>query len=599
MAVETSIVIRTLNEAKYLENLMRGIHNQNYRDWEIVLVDSGSTDGTLEIAERYDARIFHMPKDEFTFGRSLNIGCRKAKGQYLVFVSGHVWPMTNNWLGNLIKPFVDPSVAMVYGRQRGNETNSISESRDLQSQFGVVSHISVDEPNGHNGNAAIRTALWKDQPFDESLPGLEDVDWARKIERKSHHVYYTAEAAVYHVHQETLKQVYVRFHREAIATKRMFPHNRFSRFDVVKGLPLFILRDILYGVRHEKIRKILNVPTVRVAQFLGIYRGLRHHQRLAAEATQSLEIPKDYRALTVDQDKLQPELHFIQTPELAADQVLVRVAFTSVSDFDQDHSNADSSLPGSMRSTGPLVSGHEFSGVVLQTGKGSKSLKRGQKVAGRTTAYAECVVAEEAQLQRLPQDMPLKYGVFAGPVAACAEALRRLEVGPGRNACVIGAGPQGNLCAQVLKAKGLHVTVVDANTRWLDLLAGRDVDTLEQPQSLVGYDYIVVSNGDIDAVSSLLSDAKNSGKIFFLGGLSSNSIEVISQNRDSAIVKSGVVKQHDWEESIRTLLSGDLHLEDHASTVEPLEAYAEVWADMKENKHFKVLLVVDPELEHV
>ena len=53
MPPEASIIIRTLNEAKYLENLLKGIHGQNHRDWEIVLVDSGSTDGTVEIARKY------------------------------------------------------------------------------------------------------------------------------------------------------------------------------------------------------------------------------------------------------------------------------------------------------------------------------------------------------------------------------------------------------------------------------------------------------------------------------------------------------------------------------------------------------------------
>ena len=62
MPVKTSIVIRTLNEAKHLEKLLKGIHDQNYRDWEIVLIDSGSTDGTLEIAERYGANIHHIPQ---------------------------------------------------------------------------------------------------------------------------------------------------------------------------------------------------------------------------------------------------------------------------------------------------------------------------------------------------------------------------------------------------------------------------------------------------------------------------------------------------------------------------------------------------------
>ena len=61
--VKVSVVVRTLNEAKHLENLMSGIHQQNFTDWEIVLVDSGSTDGTLEIAERNGARIFHIPQN--------------------------------------------------------------------------------------------------------------------------------------------------------------------------------------------------------------------------------------------------------------------------------------------------------------------------------------------------------------------------------------------------------------------------------------------------------------------------------------------------------------------------------------------------------
>ena len=131
MSVETSIIIRTLNEARHLEKLLKGIHEQNYHDWEIILVDSGSTDGSLEIAARHGARIFHIPQPEFTFGRSLNLGCREAAGRYLVFASGHVWPITNNWLRNMTKPFVEDSVGMVFGRQRGTDASRLSEHRDL------------------------------------------------------------------------------------------------------------------------------------------------------------------------------------------------------------------------------------------------------------------------------------------------------------------------------------------------------------------------------------------------------------------------------------------------------------------------------------
>ena len=77
-----SVVIRTYNEARYLEELLLGIAAQERPDFdvEVVLVDSGSTDGTLDIASQHGARIVHIRKQDFTFGRSLNVGCRAALG---------------------------------------------------------------------------------------------------------------------------------------------------------------------------------------------------------------------------------------------------------------------------------------------------------------------------------------------------------------------------------------------------------------------------------------------------------------------------------------------------------------------------------------
>jgi len=298
--VETSIIIRTLNEAKHLEFLMKGIHSQNYKNWEIVLVDSGSTDGSREIASKYGARVFHIPTDEFTFGRSLNIGCREAKGEYLVFASGHVWPITNNWLRNMIKPFDDDSIVMVYGRQRGTEANRLSEIRDLDVNYGRTSHILVDEADGNNGNAAIRRSLWLDQPFDESLPGLEDIDWARKAEKKDYRVYYTADAAVYHVHEESLSQVYHRHLREAIATKTMFPNYNLTWTGFLRALPYFMARDVLYALRHKQRSKIYQIPATRLAQFLGIYKGVRFHKQLARELVKELEIPEVHQRVILN-----------------------------------------------------------------------------------------------------------------------------------------------------------------------------------------------------------------------------------------------------------------------------------------------------------
>jgi rhamnosyltransferase len=63
-----SIVIRAYNEERHIGRLLDGIKHQTLKDVEVILVDSGSTDSTVEIAESYDARIVKIPSEEFTFG---------------------------------------------------------------------------------------------------------------------------------------------------------------------------------------------------------------------------------------------------------------------------------------------------------------------------------------------------------------------------------------------------------------------------------------------------------------------------------------------------------------------------------------------------
>jgi len=582
---KASIVIRTLNESKNLEKLLKGVHEQAFKDWEIVLVDSGSTDGTVDIARRYGANIYHIPKDEFTFGRSLNQGCSEAKGEILVFVSGHVWPITNNWLGNLVKPFEESAVAMVYGRQRGTEASRLSELRDLESQFGPGSHIMVDEPRGNNGNAAIRRDLWLEQPFDETLPGLEDVDWARKIGNDGHRVYYAADAAVYHLHKENLKQIYGRYLREAIASKRMFPHNRFSWLDMAKGLPDFILRDLMFALRRRMPLKALQAPGARLAQLLGIYRGIRRHQRLSKNIARQLSVPPSYQRVVSDG----PGSHSLQQTELRPlnpEEVLIQVAF------------ADASAAGSSEAH---CNGHAFSGVVVHQGSDSGRLKTGQKVAGAMVASnghsgdtdasemfstcAEYLIRTANDLHEIPMDLPLKLGALVSSVAVCSEGIDRLYVDYLQSACVIGAGSRGNLCAQILRSLGLHVTVVDDEARWLSVLHKYDINTLDHIDGLESFDYVVETTGEPEMAARIIEGASAKAKILFL----TPSHDLPSD--DSRVVSgSSIASGPNWEKAIFYIREGIIRLEEHTATVEVLENYQKALDRLDCKKSFTVLI---------
>ena len=67
--------------------------------------------------------------EKFSFGRSLNLGCKKSVGEFLVLASAHVYPVYEDWIEKLIAPFSDSNVVLVYGKQRGNHFTKYSEQK--------------------------------------------------------------------------------------------------------------------------------------------------------------------------------------------------------------------------------------------------------------------------------------------------------------------------------------------------------------------------------------------------------------------------------------------------------------------------------------
>src|SRR5689334_8534484 len=111
-----SIVIRAYNEDRYIQRLLDGIRRQTVKDVDVVLVDSGSTDSTVPIAESFGAHVVHIPSSEFTFGRSLNLGMKAARQELVVIASAHVYPVYPDWLETLLRPLEqDAKIALTYG----------------------------------------------------------------------------------------------------------------------------------------------------------------------------------------------------------------------------------------------------------------------------------------------------------------------------------------------------------------------------------------------------------------------------------------------------------------------------------------------------
>ena len=187
--METSIIIRTKNEARWLATVLSKLFAQTYKDFEIIIVDSGSRDDTLIIAEKFPVKIFTIPSGDFSYPYALNYAIsRSSATAYIVIVSAHSLPISSTWLADGISHFKkDGKVCGVYGpiaplpdatfwdkcfqrigiffhRPRGRRPRVITRS-----DMGVLGFT----------NALIRKDLWEQYHFNEAYgAGGEDGEWA-------------------------------------------------------------------------------------------------------------------------------------------------------------------------------------------------------------------------------------------------------------------------------------------------------------------------------------------------------------------------------------------------------------------------------------
>jgi rhamnosyltransferase len=291
-ALQCSVVIRAYNESENLGRLLEGITHQSIKDVELVLVDSGSTDATIPVAEYYGAKIVRIEPDEFTFGRSLNRGIQAASAELVVIASAHVYPVYPDWIECLLRPFVRPEVAVVYGKQRGAADSQFSEHQIFRQWFPDADIENQSTPFCNNANSAVRRSLWERHPYDETLTGLEDVAWAKWAQSQGGHVAYVAHAVVTHVHHGTPRAVHNRYRREGMAFKQIFPESHFSIYDCARLTLTNALNDLLDAARgHVLGRSLASVLWFRLAQFWGTYQGYRHSSVVTQELRQRFYYP--------------------------------------------------------------------------------------------------------------------------------------------------------------------------------------------------------------------------------------------------------------------------------------------------------------------
>ena len=374
---ETSVIIRTFNEEKYLPELLSRIRSQSKVSFEIIVVDSGSMDSTRDIAGRMADRVLRIDSHDFTFGFSLNRGIGAAKGDFIAIASGHTLPLGEDWLSNLIDPLRDQNTAMVYGRQVGFPTSKVSEASDFERIFGTEKRI-LRPPNffANNANSAIRKDLWEQHNFDEILPGLEDIEWAKYWMENGYAVVYEPKAALYHVHEETWRQVRRRYYREAVAARWIgIKGRRHALYDGSRELGYAILDFGRAVVDHMSkrsaetslVKRATEIVLFRANKAVGATRGLLNGAIMNNPTTrESVFFDRSCRAVKI-QGPGRASLK-IRIAELKPGDVLIRVAYEAICATDLEILDGTLGYYKNGTAKYPIVPGHEFSGRIMAMG---------------------------------------------------------------------------------------------------------------------------------------------------------------------------------------------------------------------------------------
>ena len=596
-------------------------------------MDSGSFDHTREIGHRRGARLVQIRPDDFTFGHSLNEGIRHSAGRHLAIVSAHTRPLSAGWLEHLVAPLRDERVAMVYGLQRGAPESKYGELRDFERTFGLEARA-LTPPHffANNANSAVRRDLWDQQAFDETLPGLEDVAWAKHWMERGYRVAYEPAAGICHIHDETWPQVRRRYYREGQAAKWIGVRSR-------RDLPAEILReagalagDLAAAVQEGVLRRrALEIARFRYEKARGTVTGVWSGALMENPTTRaSLLFSKSHKAVVIH-GKGRASLDDVPTPALRPGEVLVRVAYVGVCATDLEILDGELGYYKKGEAHYPIVPGHEFSGAIAAVGSRVTDFKAGDRVVveciqscgecdacrrgnpigcpkraevgviGRDGGSQEYMVTPAKFVHRLPPAVSLKMACLCEPIAVVLKGLRRLQ-----RACastgaytvgVVGGGPIGHLAARVLSSRGHAVTVFDRSAVRLALFDGSAIATDQNLDDLSAFDAVVEATGDPDALTAIL-DRSAAGSVLLLLGLPyarrSFSFETIV-GYDKTVVGSVGSAAEDFAEAVTILPSIDTSAFHRA--VMTLEQYAQAWDLARARTHLKVIIQVDPSPE--
>ncbi len=277
---KVSIIIRSHNDIAFIEQTMQAILQQNYRDFEIVNVDNGSTDGTWEVICRMNPNGVKYQVTDYVPGKVLNEAVSKSSGSIIVFNNSDCLPLNEEWLDNLIYPLLhnqDLKIGAVYANQVPRQDAKPLVQKDHFRAFGDGIISSSWKHFFSLASSAAPRKLLIVTKFNKTLKYSEDIEWSWRMKQAGHNITYVPRALVEHSHNYTLSEVRKRFFGEGYADGQIYGGKHSLLFGCLLPLGMEIFRDLEWLLKRFKIFSIPYGIIYRVTQRVSYWKGRRSY----------------------------------------------------------------------------------------------------------------------------------------------------------------------------------------------------------------------------------------------------------------------------------------------------------------------------------
>jgi rhamnosyltransferase len=254
-----SVVIPVKNGIDTLPSCLDGIFRQTLREkLEVIIIDSGSTDGTLDLLKQYPVRVHNLPPKEFNHGETRNLGVHLAKGTFVVMTVQDATPASDDWIEIMLSHFSNPEVAGVCGQQIvGSDSDKnplqwfspVSPAEPRLIQFKETSAFTSltgkkqhEYCNWDDVTTVYRKSLKEKLPF-KKLMFSEDTLWAKDALSQGYAIVYDYRARVFHYHHQNFKFYFKRTYVIQYQNYKFYDYIKFPKNPLV-SVPLILGRMV-------------------------------------------------------------------------------------------------------------------------------------------------------------------------------------------------------------------------------------------------------------------------------------------------------------------------------------------------------------------